>query len=111
MTDQSAQNKNDICQVLEEDISFTNKLLQLLQSNVTDSQVSEFQELFSKYIQNTKYKYNYFIGLLEHFAHIRPKHKHIVPKLYETILSLFPTNKTDIKNKVRNNSTKIILQP
>ena len=90
----------EISKIVEEDVSFTQKILNI-NSNPTDSEIENFKCTFSNYIQNTKYDYNYFIGLLKYFAKIRPKHKYIVPKLYETIISIFPTNKTDIENEVQ----------
>ena len=77
---------NELGKKLEIDISF-NKILFNLQLNPTESEIENIKHTFSNYIQNTKYDYNYFLHLLEHFAIIRPKHKHIVPKLYETIIS------------------------
>ena len=62
-----------------------------------------FNPPFSNYTQNTKN--DYFIGLLEYFAYIRPKHKHIVPKLYETIISFFPSHKETWKRKRNDTST------
>ena len=93
---------NELGSELEIDISFS-KILFNLPLNRIDSEVENFKHTFSNYIQNTKYDCNHFLGLLEHFARIRPKHKHIVPKLYETIISLFTTNKADIETEVQNN--------
>ena len=54
---------HELSTLLEIDISF-NKILFNLSLNPTDSEVESFEHTFSNYIQNTKYVYNYFLGLL-----------------------------------------------
>ena len=76
----------ELSSTLEIDISF-NKILFNFPLKPTDSEIENLKHTFSNYIQSTKNNYKYFLGLLKHFATIRPKHKHIVPKLYETIIS------------------------
>ena len=100
MTNKSHQNMLEgIRKIIEEEISFTQQLFNI-NSKPTDSDVENLTQSFSYYLQNTKNDYNYFLGLLEHFAYIRPKYKHIVPKLYQTIISFFPSHKVNIESEV-----------
>ena len=88
-------------EIVEEDVSFTQKLFNI-NSNPTDSDIENLIQSFSHYLQRSKNDYKFFLNLIENFSLTRPKHKHIVPKLYEKIISFFPTNKTDIEFLIKN---------